>query len=75
MHFFKSIRWQWSKWLLGSMLLFNFLLLFSGLAWILMKFDLPFLHSGDKHYAYISIFIWWISASILIWGWRSDENR
>ena len=45
-----------------------------GILWIFLKFDIPFIHGGDRWIIYLILLIWWCACTILIFGWRIKDE-
>ena len=74
-NFILSITWRWPKWIFYLGIIFNILIILFGLIWIFFKFNMPYIHSGDKHIVYILVIFWWILTSCCIWGWKVSDNN
>lgn len=60
--------WKLPKWLLVLCLAFLVLGGLFGLSWIVFRFDLPFLHSGDTFVIRLLFFCYWVIFGIFIFG-------
>jgi hypothetical protein len=65
-------KWEWClpRPIIWIALGIFFLIPAFTLSWFLMKFNLPFLHSGDRGVIVGLALVWWLSATALIFGWR-----
>jgi hypothetical protein len=65
-------KWEWCfpKPLIWIALVIFFLIPAFTLSWFVMKFNLPFLNAGDKEVIVSLALLWWLSTTILIFGWR-----
>ena len=66
---FRKIYWKYSKKVFILCFIITIVLPILAMFWIVAKFDLPFLNSGDKLPALIVLILWWLSTSIFIFGW------
>lgn len=68
-----GIYWTGPKWLLYVSLIFNAIVIFLAGFWFIIRFDIPFIHGGDKMIAIIVILTWWLLTSFLIFYWSIEE--
>ena len=69
-----KLYWKYSKKTLLVSFLVSIFLPIISIFWIFFNFDLPFIHSGDKIFAWIILFCWWFFSSIFIFGWDLRDN-
>jgi len=70
-----NLKWRFSKKLLVFLTFFALFIPLSGILWIFTEFNIPFAHSGDKIIFRLMLFLWWLSCTILIFGWRIENEK
>jgi len=64
------VEWSMPRWLLWLSLTYSLSIFVLGISWLIIKFDFPLFHSGDRTIIYLIVILWWVLSSIAIWGWR-----
>ena len=73
--FIVNLKWRFSKKLLWILFAIAVLIPAVGAFWILVQFDIPFIHGGDRFIGRVILFLWWLSCTILIFGWRIENEK
>ena len=69
-----NLKWKFSRKLLCILFTIVLLIPIAGVFWIFANFDIPFIHGGDRFIARAILFLWWLACTILIFGWRINNE-
>jgi len=69
-----NLKWRFSKKLFWILFAISVLIPIIGIFWVFVQFNIPLIHSGDRLIGRTIIFLWWLSCTILIFGWRVKED-
>jgi len=69
------LKWRFSKIVLWISLIIVIVLPLLAISWIMFRFDLPFIHGGDKLIGRLLIGTWWVFITIFIFGWRIRSHE
>jgi len=69
-----SLKWRFSKKLFWILFTISVLIPIIGIFWVFVQFNIPLIHSGDRLIGHTIMFLWWLSCTILIFGWRVKED-
>ena len=67
------MRWKLPKSLLVVLITIITVTTLAGMSWIFLKFNIPYVHGGDKFIVWCAAFFYWLVATVFIFGFELSE--
>lgn len=65
-----SLKWRFPKFILWIALIVILIVPLTGFLWFIIRFNIPFLNSGDTVIFKSVVFIFWLCGCICIFGFK-----